>query len=43
MALDLRQNCVSVQYLKNKWTEFYQILYKIIIFPTFVPELWPLI
>ena len=27
MALDLHQNFVSVQYLDNKWTEFYQILY----------------
>ena len=27
MALDLGQNFVSVQYLENKWTEFYQILY----------------
>ena len=27
MALDLRQNFVSVQYLQNKWTEFHQILY----------------
>ena len=26
MALDLRQNCVSVQYLEKKWTEFQQIL-----------------
>ena len=27
MALDLRQNSVSVQYLENKRTEFHQILY----------------
>ena len=27
MALDLRQNFVSAQYLENKWTEFFQILY----------------
>ena len=27
MALELRQNFVSVQYLENKWTEFHQILY----------------
>ena len=24
MALDSRQNCVSVQYLEKKWTEFTQ-------------------
>ena len=27
MALDLRQNFVSIQYLENKLTDFYQILY----------------
>ena len=27
MALDLLQNFVTVQYLKNKWTEFHRILY----------------
>ena len=27
MALDLRQNFVSVQYFENKWTELHQILY----------------
>ena len=27
MALDLRQNFVSVQYLRNKWTELHQISY----------------
>ena len=27
IALDLRQNLVSIQYLENKWTEFYQIIY----------------
>ena len=26
MALDLRQNFLSVQYLEKKWTEFHQIL-----------------
>ena len=26
MALDLRQNFVSIQYLEKKWTEFHQIL-----------------
>ena len=42
---------VTAQYLENKLTEFYQILYVPrsrlgllhIIFPTTVPELWPLI
>ena len=27
IALCLRQNFVSVQYLENKWTEFHEILY----------------
>ena len=27
MALDLRKKFVSVRYLENKWTEYYQILY----------------
>ena len=55
MALDLRQNFVSAQYLENKLTEFYQILYihsyrqdlakdcYTSFFRTFVLELWPLI
>ena len=55
MALDLRQNVVSVQYLGNKWTEFHQILFMhsycqhlswgcyTSFFAHFVPELWPLI
>ena len=55
MALDLGQNFVSAQYLENKLTEFQQIyIYAFIltrsslgllhiIFPTFVPVLWPLI
>ena len=28
MVLDLLQNLVSAQYLKNKWTDFDQTLYK---------------
>ena len=55
MALELCQNFVSAQYLKNKLTEFLQILYISfistrstlgllhIIFPRLVIELWPLI
>ena len=55
MALDLRQNIVSAQYLENKWTELHQILYMLLylqdlacdfytsFFEPFVPELWPLI
>ena len=52
MALDLRQNFVSAQYLENQLIEFHQILYAFIltrsslrllhvIFRTF--DLWPLI
>ena len=49
MALGLRQNFISIQYLENNWLEFHLHFYKIyigmlhIIFRTFVPELWPLI
>ena len=54
MALDLRQNFVSTQYLRTNWqnfTKFYIciLIDKIslellhIIFHLFVPELWPLI
>ena len=55
MALDLRQNFVSAQYLENNLIEFYQMFfYRFIltrstvgllhlIFRIFVPELWPLI
>ena len=49
MALGLRQNFVSIQYLENNRIEFHLHIYKIyngmlhIIFRTFVPELWPLI
>ena len=55
MALDLRQNFVSAQYLENNLIEFYQMFfYRFILtrstigllhlmFRIFVPELWPLI
>ena len=53
MALDLRQNFVSAQYLENKWTALNFIFAFIltrstlgslhIIFRIFVPDLWPLI
>ena len=52
--LDLCQNFVSAQYLENKWTDFDQTLYYVIltrsrlgllavIFRKFVTELWPLV
>ena len=49
MALGLRQNFVSIQYLETNQIELHLHIYKIyngmlhIIFRTFVPELWPLI
>ena len=54
MALYLRQNFVSAQYLENQLVEFHQILYmhsswqKLAWdvtrhFSQFVPEFWPLI
>ena len=55
MALDLRQNFVSPEYLENKLTEFHQKFICVfiftrstlglshIIFRTFVPELWHVI
>ena len=53
MAVDLSQNFVSLQYLENKWTKFYQTFLLFIltrstlgllasIFRKFVSELWPL-
>ena len=49
--LFLRQNFVSAQYIENRLTEFYQILYMHSYwqdlawdcYTSFVPELWPLI
>ena len=31
IALDLRQNFISAQYLENKWTDFHQTLYDYLI------------